>query len=113
MGDKSSLPASTGCGILPGAVPALILSSIPRSSPAACSQPLLGGTECFCPSCSIFHCYVLPKYQSTTGTPWTFSRPYHQPAAVPSSTGAALSLLCFPTDMKEAFAPKFHHVTHC
>lgn len=24
MGDKSSLPVSTGCGILPGAVPALI-----------------------------------------------------------------------------------------
>lgn len=57
MGDKSSLLASARCDILPGAVPALSHSSIPKFSLAALSQPLLRGTEYFCPSCSsgIFH----------------------------------------------------------
>lgn len=41
MGDKSSLPASAGCDILPGAAPALTHSSIPKFSLAARSQPLL------------------------------------------------------------------------
>lgn len=37
---------------IPGRVPALIHSSIPKFPLAALSQFLLQDTECFCPSCS-------------------------------------------------------------
>lgn len=92
MGDKSSLPASAGCDILPGAAPTLTHSSILKFSLAARSQPLLWALSVSAPAAVVAFSTV--SFCLSTKAPLGLPGFSHGLITNPQLLPAAQELLC-------------------